>query len=53
LTGRLFLKALESTDAWSVFVQESKSGHISITEEKSVVALAQKGYVALYEELKK
>lgn len=48
-----FLKALESSDAWSVFVEESRSGHISITDEKSVVVLAQKGYVALYEELKK
>lgn len=48
-----FLKALESSDAWSCFIQESKSGHISITEEKSLLVLAQKGYVALYEELKK
>ncbi len=48
-----FLKALESADAWSYFIQESKSGHISITEEKSLLVLAQKGYVALYEELKK
>lgn len=48
-----FLKALESGDAWSYFIQESKSGHISITEEKSLLVLAQKGYVALYEELKK